>query len=117
MSDTTFLPHPVRALPGPRPAPKGAAGPTIRIPVTRANRARLRHLRALELGPWIDSGLASHSPTSKRSDPPAPDRESQVIVLVLATAALAMLVQSTPVVAAFLDRWGIFRDAVALWVR
>lgn len=102
---------------GPGCAPTRAAGPAIRIPVTHANRSRLRRLRQIELQPWIECGLAREPRPASYLPTPAPDRESQAVMLVLATAAFAMLIQSSAVITTFVENWDTFRAAVAAWLR
>lgn len=87
--------------------------PAIRIPVTRSNQARLRALRARELEPWQEAGLVQdQEPNVKRAgflNPKASDREANLILLVLAAAALAFMVQSTAAATMFVSQWERFQ--------
>ena len=86
----------------------------IRIPVTPLNRERLRVLRERELEPWRDAGLADGAAAAGGSyvrTPPV-DREGTAILLVLAGAAAAALVQTSWAAQAFVSGWMHFREWV-----
>lgn len=84
----------------------------IRIPVTPVNRDRLRQLRDAELAPWRDAGLAEDGHSESYLQAPPADREGAAILMVLAGAALAALLQTAWVASAFVDGWMQFREWV-----
>lgn len=126
MSDTEILEWRLaRSRPGERErATSGAAGgiaglkvPSIRMPVTAANREALREMRARELSLWEDSFTGRRGTPANRVEMPKEDRESQMILLVLAGAALALWLQTASAAVEFVERWETFRALVEGWVR
>jgi len=85
----------------------------IRIPVTRANQAVLRELRARELALWDEETPDGDGGVPNRVELPREDRESQVILLVLGAAALALWIQAATAAVRFLEGWEAFRVWVA----
>jgi hypothetical protein len=88
----------------------------IRIPVTRANRAVLRELRARELALWDEGASGAASTGSNRVTVPREDRESQVILLVLGAAGLALWLQSATAAVRFVEGWETFRRWVTAMI-
>lgn len=82
--------------------------PPIRIPVTPANQSVLRELRARELALWEGDAAAGAESVSHRLQVPRDDRESQVILLLLGGAALALWLQATTAAVRFVDGWETF---------
>lgn len=89
---------------------------TIRIPVTRANRAVLREMRARELALWDEEASGTSSTGSSRVNVPREDRESQVILLLLAGAALALWLQAATAAVRFVEGWEAFRGWVTAMI-
>ncbi|MCC6231317.1 MAG: hypothetical protein IT580_01660 [Verrucomicrobiales bacterium] len=113
MNATLFLPTRDRTGTGTRPTLAPFEAATIRIPVTPGNRTRLRQLRARELQPWIASGLAPAPQRTPRPGTTGSDRESQAILVVLGTAALALLLQSNAFLTVVLEQWDSLREVIA----
>lgn len=85
----------------------------IRIPVIPENQTVLRELRARELALWDRSAPGGGDPVSNRVDVPKDDRESQVILLILGGAALALWLQATTAAVQFVEGWEAFRGWVS----
>jgi hypothetical protein len=111
MNDTAFLERRKVPPPAPRTRSVPPTAAVLRIPVTPANRARLRRLRFEELQLW-EAADARRFPTPGRLPDPEPDREGHAILVLLGGVALTALVQSTWAVSAFVQKWGAFRAFV-----
>lgn len=95
----------------------GVGPPAIRIPVTPENRNRLRDLRAREFEGWRQTGPVETASPAGYLRVPKPDREAQVILVVLGGIALTVLIQSTWVVSACVTRWDQFTRLVESLIR
>lgn len=113
MSDTTLFERKPPSAAGVLPVRRKHV-PVIRIPVTRSNQGQLKALRARELEPWQKAGLFVEPDPEDTGylKTPSADREAQLILLVLAVSAIALMVQSTAAATAFVTQWETFRSLV-----
>lgn len=84
------------------------AMPSIRIPVTPANRRLLRRIRARELADWQQPKGANITLEHLRPVQPAEDAVAQRLFMFLALATVGALVQHGSALFRFVEGWSTF---------
>jgi hypothetical protein len=73
-------------------------------------------MRARELALWDEEASETSSTGSARVNVPREDRESQVVLLLLAGAALALWLQAATAAVRFVEGWETFRGWVTAMI-